>query len=345
MKSLTLKNFTNSLNNSHSGYFLVKAKDFVELINDIESKGENNNTDAPIKIWAGQRDYRGNPGSVKEIFRQVSKVPAMPFANVTVCYDRDVKEYYLLDGQHRYRRFLELFNGEVTCPKEVYWNGALVGRKTIIDADFPVSFKTVLENIELTMCIKNCSHDECKYIFTALNKNVVSLTDGDMLNADKYEDESWQNCKARARQYYNDVIDDKKYIATRLLYSLNEQLSGVKTDAEIKIFESWIDTVACDLFKKIFTIEKPAIANHNFTAFVNFCKQVWLNNKSHLLTADIVPALQDFYKNVDEVKTGVQATHQSVLDYTNVRALTSPNSWADRGNYIYNYMKYRNPLF
>lgn len=345
MKNLTLKNFDKKLSGTHEGVFTITAKDFIELINDVENKEETNNSNAPIKIWPGQRDYRGTPGAVKEIFRQIEKVPNMYFSSVTVCYDRDKKEYYLLDGQHRYRRFLDLLSGKVTCPKQVRWEGNLVGQKSVIDKEFPLGFKDKIENAELTINIKNCSHDECVYIFKALNNNVVALTDGDNENADKFEDAIWQACKDRARIHYKDIIDDKKYIATRLLYSLNEQLDGIKTMANIKIFESWIDIVAVDKYKQIFNIDKAKVADHNFTAFVNFCKQVWLNNKTQYITDAIIPILQDFFKEVENVKNGKSASHQSIIDYTNVRALTSTNAWAERGNYIYNYMKYRNPNF
>lgn len=344
MKNLTLKNFDKNLNGTHEGIFTVTAKDFVELINDVENK-EENNPKSPIKIWPGQRDYRGTPGAVKEIFRQIEKVPNMYFSSVTVCYDRDKKEYYLLDGQHRYRRFLDLLSGKVTCPKQVRWGGNLVGQKTVIDADFPVDFKSKIENAEFTISIKNCSHEECVYIFKALNNNVIALTDGDNENAEKFEDAAWIECKNRARKSYESVIDDKKYIATRLLYSLNEQLDGHKTSEEIKYFESWLDAKAVPLYKKILNIEKPKIADHNFTAFANFCKMAWLNSKEYYINDNIVSILQDFFTNVDEVKIGKPATHQSVIDYTNVRALTSTNAWSERGNYIYNYVKYRNPNF
>ena len=347
MKTINLKNFKKEMQtNSHQGYYVVTAKDFIDLINDPNTKGDDNNPVSPIEIWPGQRDYRGKITSVKSIYTQIAKVPSMCFSQVTVVYDRDYRKYYLLDGQHRYRRFLALLNGEVPCPNNVYWAGSLVGRITCIDEDFPADFRMRIENAEMTMCIRNCSHSECKELFIALNENVVSLTQGDTENAERYEDEDWQHAKQRARTYYKDIIDDRKYICTRLLTSINAYMKTQnKTDNDIKILEGLLDKNLCELYMQIFDISMPSIADHNFTAFAYFYAKAWLNNKLALINGDTIEAIKEFYRIASDVIRGGITTHESVINFTNVRALTSVDSCRKRGDYIYDFIKYRNPNF
>lgn len=346
-KTISIKNFKKEMQASqHQGYYIITAAKLIELINDPNTKGDENDPRSPIELWPGQRDYRGKASSIKAIYSQIAKVPTMSFSQITVVYDRDYRKYYLLDGQHRYRRFLALLNGEVPCPNNVYWAGTIVGRITCIDEDFPADFRMRIENAEMTMCVRNCSHSECKELFIALNENVVSLTQGDTENAERYEDEDWQQAKLRSRTYYSGIIDDRKYICTRLLTSINEYLKTQnKTDNDIKVLEGLMDSNLCGLYKQVFTVSAPSVADHNFTAFAYFYVRAWMNGKLNFINKDTIQALREFYKETADVIKGGIASHQSIIDFTNVRALTSVDSWRKRGEHIYAYIKYRNPSF